>query len=196
MPRPQRYDTDVLLDAAAEILASEGPAAVTMSAVARATGAPSGSMYHRFPTRAALCAQLWLRTHERFHKGLMEALLGAPDRQDCCVSAACFTIDWARHGPIEARVLLVGADALGFVDWPLAAQRRYEEMHQELADALRALQPPGDGERVLTAVIDVPHGIVRRHLEAAEEIPASIEDIVSDCARAMVPRGPVNPARR
>src|SRR5690349_15476626 len=93
MPRPQRYDTDGLLDAAAVILASAGPMAVTMSAVARATGAPSGSMYHRFPTRAALCAQLWLRTHERFHKELMEALRGSPDRQDCCVAAARLTVD-------------------------------------------------------------------------------------------------------
>jgi len=66
MPRPARYTVDELLDAAAALLTDGGPTAVTMSAVARAVGAPSGSMYHRFPTRAALCGGLWIRTEERF----------------------------------------------------------------------------------------------------------------------------------
>ena len=191
MPRPQRYDTDVLLDAAAAILAADGPAAVTMSAVARATGAPSGSMYHRFPTRAALCAHLWLRSHERFHTGLMASLAGKADRQDCCVDAVRFTVGWSRQAPIEAQVLLVGADALGLPDWPGPAVRRYDEMRRELALTLRALHSPDDGERITTAVIDVPHGLLRRHLLAGAVIPASAEDIVADCARALVARGPV-----
>jgi AcrR family transcriptional regulator len=188
MPRPQRYNTGVLLDAAAAILASDGPAGVTMSAVARATGAPSGSMYHRFPTRAALCGQLWLRTHERFHAGLMAALGGTTDRQDRCVAAARFTIEWCRNERAEAQVLMVGADALGLADWPQPAVRRYDAMRRELRQALRALQPPEDGERVTTAVIDVPYGLVRRHLLAGTTIPASAEDVVSDCARALVRR--------
>ena len=57
MPRPAIFTLDELLDAAAALLAADGPSAVTMSAVARAAGAPSGSMYHRFPTRAALCGE-------------------------------------------------------------------------------------------------------------------------------------------
>ena len=72
MPRPASFTLDELLDAAAALLAADGPAAVTMSAVARAAGAPSGSMYHRFPTRAALCGELWIRTEERFHAGLSD----------------------------------------------------------------------------------------------------------------------------
>ena len=57
MPRPARFTRDELLDAAAALLAADGPSAVAMSVVARAVGAPSGSMYHRFPTRAALCGE-------------------------------------------------------------------------------------------------------------------------------------------
>src|SRR5262245_50498756 len=143
MPRPQRYNTDVLLDAAAEILAAEGPAAVTMSAVARAAGAPSGSMYHRFATRAVLCAQLWLRTQERFHRGLMAALSVATDPQECCVAAARFTVHWCREETVQAQVLLVGADELGRHDWPSDAVRRYDEMRRELDGALRGLYRSG-----------------------------------------------------
>jgi AcrR family transcriptional regulator len=189
MPRPQRYNTDVLLDAAAAILAADGPAAVTMSAVARATGAPSGSMYHRFPTRAALCGQLWLRTQERFHGGFMAALATEQDRQNKCVAAARFTVSWCRQAPIDAQVLLVGADALGRPYWPSSARRRYDTMRRELDQALRGLRPPHDGDRVAAAVVDIPHGIVRRHLLAGTTIPASAGDIVEDCARALVPHG-------
>ena len=88
MPRPARYSIDELLDAAAALLAADGPAAVTMSAVARATGAPSGSMYHRFPARAVLCGELWLRTEERFHAGFASALSASDDPQARCVAVA------------------------------------------------------------------------------------------------------------
>ena len=55
MPRPAIFTLDELLDAAAALLAADGPSAVTMSAVARAAGAPSGSMYHRFDA----CRLVW-----------------------------------------------------------------------------------------------------------------------------------------
>src|SRR6187551_2428960 len=112
MPRPARYTVDVLLDAAAHLLASDGPAAVTMSAVARSTGAPSGSMYHRFPTRAALCGELWVRTEERFQEGLIEALTGDDDPQERCVAGALHIVAWCREHPVEAQVLLAGPNEL------------------------------------------------------------------------------------
>src|SRR5258705_11938151 len=74
MPRPALFTVDELLDAAAALLAADGPAAVTMSAVARAANAPSGSMYHRFPAPAALCGELWIRTAGRFPTGVRAAL--------------------------------------------------------------------------------------------------------------------------
>jgi AcrR family transcriptional regulator len=189
MPRPPRYHTHALLDAAAGILAGDGPAAVTMSAVARAVRAPSGSMYHRFAGRAALCAQLWLRAHEHFHNGLIEALAGPTDRQDRCVAGARFVIGWCRDQPAQAQVLLVGADALARADWPADARRRYDEMGRELDRVLRGLRHRGDGDRVRAAVIDIPYAIVRRHLRSGTAIPAAAEDIVEDCARALVSRG-------
>src|SRR6478736_1547123 len=106
MPRPARYTVDVLLDAAADLLAADGPAAVTMSAVARSTGAPSGSVYHRFPTRAALCGELWVRTEERFQDGLIDALVAEDDPQQRCVSGALSIVAWCRAHPVEAEVLL------------------------------------------------------------------------------------------
>ena len=106
MPRPALFTVDELLDAAAALLAADGPSAVTMSAVARAAGAPSGSLYHRFPTRAALCGELWIRTEERFHAGFTAVLSTSADLQERCVAAARFNVQWCRDHPVEAQVLL------------------------------------------------------------------------------------------
>lgn len=187
MPRPARYTVDELLDAAAILLADGGPAAVTMSAVARAVGAPSGSMYHRFPTRAALCGELWIRTEQRFHSGVTAALSAPEDPQTRCVAGARFTVRWCREHPNEAQVLLVGADALGAADWPehlIAARRR---LHRKLRQLLAAL--PADTDRVSATIIDIPYAVVRRHLLAKRAIPAGVDDIVADCARALIPAG-------
>ncbi|MFE3937072.1 TetR family transcriptional regulator, partial [Streptomyces goshikiensis] len=64
MARPPRFDTDQLLDAAVALAAAGGPAAVTMSAVAQAVGAPSGSVYHRVAGRPARHAEVWVRSVE------------------------------------------------------------------------------------------------------------------------------------
>jgi AcrR family transcriptional regulator len=184
MPRPALFTLDGLLDAAAALLAADGPSAVTMSAVARAAGAPSGSMYHRFPTRAALCGELWLRTDERFHAGVTAALATSADPQGRCVAAARFTVQWCREHPVEAQVLLVGADALGAADWPDELISRRKRLHRALRRTLAGM--PADPDRVNAAVIDIPYAVVRRHLMARHAIPPSADAIVEDCARALI----------
>lgn len=184
MPRPALFTLDGLLDAAAALLAADGPSAVTMSAVARAAGAPSGSMYHRFPTRAALCGELWLRTEGRFHAGVTAALATLADPQGRCVAAARFTVQWCRDHPVEAQVLLVGADALGAADWPDELTSRRKRLHRALRRILAGMR--ADPDRVNAAVIDIPYAVVRRHLMARHAIPPSADAIVEDCARALI----------
>lgn len=187
MPRPPRYTVDELLDAAAALLAADGPAAVTMSAVARRVGAPSGSVYHRFPTHAALCGGLWMRTEERFQRGLVDALASPGDQQARCVAAARFTVQWCRDHPDEAQVLLTGAEALRRPEWPAPMAARRDELHRALNAALDGLR--GDPDRLRAALMDVPYAVVRRHLVAGQTIPASADGIVTDCARALISVG-------
>jgi AcrR family transcriptional regulator len=185
MPRPALFTLDELLDAAAALLAADGPSAVTMSAVARAARAPSGSMYHRFPTRAALCGELWIRTEERFHAGLRAALTTSADPQDRCVAAARFTVQWCRDHPVESQVLLTGAEALGAADWPDELAIRRSRLHRALRRTLAGMSAGAD--RVNAAVIDIPYAVVRRHLIARHAVPASADAIVEQCARALIP---------
>ena len=185
MPRPARYSIDELLDAAAALLAADGPAAVTMSAVARATGAPSGSMYHRFPARAVLCGELWMRTEERFHAGFASALSASDDPQARCVAGARYTVQWCCDHPVEAQVLLAGAGALCLADWPDELTARRRRLHRKLRRLLADV--PADADRVSAALIDIPYAVVRRHLIARHAIPASASAIVEQCARVLIP---------
>jgi AcrR family transcriptional regulator len=185
MPRPAQYTVDALLDAAAALLAADGPAAVTMAAVARAAGAPSGSLYHRFPTRAALCGELWMHTEERFHEGFTAALSSSAQPQARCVAGARFTVQWCRDHPVEAQVLLVGADALALAEWPDELAARRNRLHRKLRKTLTGV--PAEADRVNAALIDIPYAIVRRHLIAGTVIPAGADEIVEQCARTLIP---------
>jgi AcrR family transcriptional regulator len=187
MPRPARYGADEILDAAAEILAADGAAAVTMSAVARAVGAPSGSMYHRFASRAALCGELWMRTEERFQGGFSASLATSDDTTQRCVAAARFTVGWCRDHPVEAQVLLVGPDALCRTEWPAELVARRNRLSRAMRKLIASVQ--GDADRVRAAMVDVPYAIVRRHLLARQRVPASADQIVEDCARVLIAAG-------
>jgi AcrR family transcriptional regulator len=187
VPRPARYSVDELLDAAASLLSVDGPAAVAMSAVARKVGAPSGSVYHRFPTRAALCGALWIRSEERFQVGFVEALASPGDTTARCVAAARFVVQWCREHPVEAQVLLAGADALDRAAWPESVAARRGHLHRTMKRRLAGLDV--DPDRLSAALVDVPYAVVRRHLVARQRIPESAEAIVEDCARALIAGG-------
>ncbi|MFD0884645.1 TetR/AcrR family transcriptional regulator, partial [Streptosporangium algeriense] len=65
MPRPSSKDR--LLDAAAEVLLTEGAGSLTLEAVARRAGVSKGGLFYHFPTKQALVA------------GMVERLVGAFD---------------------------------------------------------------------------------------------------------------------
>ena len=48
MPRPELHPTDSILDAARGVVLEQGLGAATVAAIAESSGAPVGSIYHRF----------------------------------------------------------------------------------------------------------------------------------------------------
>jgi AcrR family transcriptional regulator len=178
MPRPARFDVQGILDAAQLLVAAEGPAGVTMAAVARALGAPSGSVYHRFPSRGALLAALWLRTVDDFQAGFLAALRGRDP-----AGAARYVVAWSRDHAEPARVLLHGMAAYAPAEWPAGDRRRAAAANERLIEALRAVGPL---ESVTIALVDLPYAVVRRHLLAGTPIPAGAERIVATAARAIL----------
>ncbi|MFC4908453.1 TetR/AcrR family transcriptional regulator [Actinomadura gamaensis] len=188
MVRPSRHDPSVLVDAAVRLAAAEGPAAVTMAAVAKASGAPNGSVYHRFPNRAALLSELWIRTVERFQDGYLAALASHPDPARAGAAAARHVVSWSRANPEQAAVLLHGAEALGRKEWPAAQAARADAGTERARAALASLakrldaSTPVDVDRVTLAVVDLPLALVRRHLRAGAPLPAHAEDLAEECA--------------
>ncbi|MFJ9943348.1 TetR/AcrR family transcriptional regulator [Streptomyces erythrochromogenes] len=192
MARPPRFDTEQILDAAVRLAASAGPAGVTMSAVALAIGAPSGSMYHRFTGRPALLAEVWLRTVEQFQEGYLAGLRGEADPHAAARTAARHVVAWSRAQPEEAALLLYGAAEFGRADWSEEHTRRAdsgnERVYAALGELAAALGAEGDRgrERVALALIDLPLSVVRRHLRAGEALPPYAEDLAGDCAAALL----------
>ncbi|MGV9612853.1 TetR/AcrR family transcriptional regulator [Nocardia xishanensis] len=191
MGRPPKHDADRLLDAAAELLAAGGPAAITMSAVAKAVGAPSGSVYHRFPDRPALLAALWSRALHRFHEELL-AVLTIERPEEAIRRGARATLDWARRNPRDAAVLLAGAGDLGERDWSRQAREDTARANAAIQDALTELiartgdTGPQATDRMLLAAVDLPYALVRRYLRAGQQIPPHAADLAEQAAAALI----------
>jgi AcrR family transcriptional regulator len=190
MGRPAKHEADALLDAAAAIAGAEGPAGISMVAVLRRAGVPSGSLYHRFPTRAALLGELWLRTVSRFQVGWLRALRNDDPRAGL-VAAARQVVAYSRRNRDEARLLLSGADELAQPDWPAETRRAVEEQQRDAEAALRSVAAALGGgqetfERVVLAAVDIPYAAVRRPLRAGDAIPRRTEALVEECARALL----------
>ncbi|MEU0487754.1 TetR family transcriptional regulator [Nocardiopsis sp. NPDC006139] len=197
MGRPARFDSDVLVAAATALAARGGPGAVTMAAVAREAGAPSGSVYHRFPGRPALLAAVRLAALADFQEGCFAAL-AARDPLAAAVGAARHVPAWSRAAPDRARVLLYSDADFEAERWPPAERERRDRGNARLgtafAEVAERLRAPGEPvgaalERVRTAVVDLPLALVRRHLAEGGEVPAEAEEAAADAAhRLLAPR--------
>ncbi|WP_329386653.1 TetR/AcrR family transcriptional regulator [Streptomyces sp. NBC_01351] len=192
MVRPARFDNDQILDAAVRLAATAGPGGVSMSAVAQAIGAPSGSVYHRFSGRPALLAEVWLRTVERFQEGYFDALRSDPDPRRAARAAARHVVSWSRAHPEEASLLLYGAEEFGRSGWSEehreradAGNRRVFASLGELATALGAAGAL-DRDRVVLAVVELPLTVVRRHLRAGDTMPPYAEELAEESAAALL----------
>src|SRR5262245_12922273 len=185
MPRIPEYDADQIVTAAGRLIAAHGPGAATISAIARAVGAPTGSIYHRFPSRDVLLAQVWLRAATAFQAEFFRRLAGSPPWR-AGLAAALYMAQRVRENPREARLLLVHRRE-DFVDrgWPAALTRQARALDRQIDDAL------GDFSRRLTgrtdartvrivafAVVEAPFAAVRRHVATNEAPPPAVDDLI------------------
>lgn len=183
MGRPPQHTADNFLDAAARLFVAGGARALTMNAVAREVGAPSGSIYHRFPDRAALLAALWVRTTTAFQRDYLE-VLGEQPTPDSAVRAATWLVDWCRGQLPQAVVLQAGVRAFEPDDWNEAARSELstaeDDSRRRLDKAVRSLakQTGRPADQIAFAILDLPLAAVRRHLLAGEPPPKRVTALV------------------
>ena len=104
MAPPRKHETDVILDATRALVLAGGPRAAGVAAIAKASGAPAGTLYHRFGNRDGVLVATWLRALERFQVRAMAAT--GDTALDAAVAMGVAAIGFARDEPEDARLLL------------------------------------------------------------------------------------------
>jgi AcrR family transcriptional regulator len=153
------------------------------------SGAPTGSIYHRFGSRDELVTRLWMRAVRRSQAAFLDAV-DVDDPALAAVSGGMSIFDFCRAQPRDARLLvsfryedLVRAAPQG----PLADELRelnrpVEAAVAGLARALHGRATPAAVGHVLLVVFDLPYGAVRRHLIAGVDPPQRLR---ADLERAL-----------
>lgn len=181
MPRPSLHSTDGLLDVARELVLRDGARFVKLDRIVAASGAPKGSIYHRFPTVDHLLAAMWLRAVRRSQAEFLDELHAEGDPVQVGVRAGLAIYEFAQREPADARLLaaLRREDIVETVaDAKLVAQ--LAEINEPLRAGLASLARRLYGratrasvEWTTCAVVDLPQGVIRRHLISGTHIPRS-----------------------
>jgi AcrR family transcriptional regulator len=168
-----------MLDVARDLLLDGGAHGATIEAISGASGAPTGSIYHRFGSRDELVTRLWMRAVRRSQSAFLEAT-DVEDPAAAAVRAGLSIFDFCREQPQDARLLV----SFRYEDLVRAAPAQ-----GALAEELRELNRPLDGvvvklarglygragraelDHLLLVIFDLPYGAARRHLIAGVEPP-------------------------
>jgi AcrR family transcriptional regulator len=201
MGRRRVHQPNTILDAAQTLVLEEGAGAATVGAIASASGAPIGSIYHAFGSRDTLLAQLWIRAVRRSQRRFLDALEDESEPLDSAVASALSIYDFARDEPGDAR-LLVSLRREDLIQMPLPAGLASElaELNRPIEEAIGALARRLFGrvsrervEQTALAVFDLPYGALRRHLVSGKRPPAALRVPLARAVRAALDD---EPARR
>jgi len=179
--------------AALRLVADRGPQAVTVAALAKELGAPTGSIYHRYRSREELLAELWMDVVEGFQNGFVARLAGADD-VDGAVAAALFMAAWTRQHPLESRLLMLHRRQ-DFVAgaWPADLVDRAAALEPQIGSALRAYAQRAFGcadsetmARLRYALLDAPFGGIKPYVQARKRLPPVVDDLVARTAQVVL----------
>lgn len=189
MARPPAFTDDQLLDGALSLLAAGGPGAATIAAISEATGAPVGSIYHRFASRELLMARLWMRTVAAFQRGFIQALVDE-DPERAAVRTIEHLVEWAGEHSAEMRVLVLHRREDLASQWPEELGQESASLRRELDTALhdyaRARYGRDDEDavaQVTFALLDIPYAAVRRYILTRGAMPTVVAELLVPTCR-------------
>lgn len=191
MAPPRKHETDVILDATRALVLTAGPRAASVAAIAKASGAPAGTLYHRFGNRDGVVIAAWLRALDRFQQRALAATGSTPVAHAAAMAVAA--VNFARELPDDARLLLTirPADLVdsqsdtAFKDTLAVMNAPLTQRMLELTLQLYGTAEPRALDAVYRAVSDLPYAVVRRHAHE-DPLPGWLEADVSAAVRALL----------
>ena len=182
-----------MLDAARGLLLKDGARAATVEAIAEASGAPIGSIYHRFGSRQALITRLWIRAVYRSQASFIAAMED-PDAEEAAVAAALSIFDFCQEHPSDAQLLasfgrkelLEVTPAGPLADELAELNRPVKQAALTMANRLYGKRTRRALDRTLLAVFDLPYGATKRHLVAGTKLPVRLRRDLEVAVRAVL----------
>ena len=166
----------------------------TIAAISDVVGAPSGSIYHRFPTREHLLGRLWIDMATEYQNSWVEAAANEVDPVEAGLAAALTIPRGVRKDLLAARIMLLYRREDFIAEgWPAeleeAARRLREQVKTELAVLSRRLFGKADRatiQRTSFATLDLPLAAVRRSLEQGTPLPFQTETLIERAYRGLI----------
>jgi AcrR family transcriptional regulator len=182
------HSAEGLLRSARTLIVRDGVRAATIAAIARESGAPVGSIYHRFDSLDQILATIWLQAMRGTH---------APYASGACTDAAELALahyDFCVNNR-EDVVLLEFLRARDVVNLTLDAKIQEEvaalnaetqTFMEEFADRTLGGRDRVRLDLLKLAVIDLPYGFVRPFLRANRIPPNERRDRLPAAVRAVL----------
>lgn len=143
MPRPRTVSDDAVLDAAAALIGSVGPARLTLAHVADASGLAPATLVQRFGSKRGLLLAL-ARRPPGFAERLAAADAGAPSRTAAVVAALVALAAPVRTPAALANNLAFLQLDLGDPEFHAAAAAHFAALREALAEHLGAARAGGE----------------------------------------------------
>ncbi|MBT2484675.1 MULTISPECIES: TetR/AcrR family transcriptional regulator [unclassified Microbacterium] len=191
MGRAAQHTDQDILDAALDLVAEDGVHAATAVAIAKKLGAPSGSVYYRFPSRDLILATLWIRTVKGFQIGFLEAL-AAEDPEAAARAAVAHTLTWTDAHRKEAKLLTLYRREDLIALWPEELGQDLTTLNDEVKRAVKAFTVAHFGRvdaetigRSQFALIDLPYSAARQLLRAERTPPWLFDSVIAASAAVL-----------
>lgn len=178
-----------LIEAAGDILSRKGPTALTLRAVARATGVSQAAPYRHFTDRRALVAAVAERGFQRLGSAMNDRVLTSEGRLGLKQVALAY-VEFGLENPAEYRVMF-GPEVADTSELP-SLRETARSVLSFVAEGIRQLQGAGlvgAGDPWLMAVTTwaTLHGLVMLTLDGQTAgVTPSMDALVEEATRIMM----------
>lgn len=194
MPARTKYDNKAILSAAVAEITETGFDGASVVGIARRLGAPSGSIYHRYPTKQHLLGAVWVEIFTDYQQALEPILERDAPLTDLATSVVELIFGWVEHDVARANLLMrFRTEDFDEREWPDEVVAGVRACNAAMAAALARLADRHelDHRDLLFALVDIPAAAARRSILLADpSATALLKDRAKRAASVLLARTP------